>query len=115
MIGIRPLAGGALSGVADRHPIATRTVEPIATGPDYLTDVRRAQRFRILVEEGHAASLVEAALRLAIATDAMSTVLVGYSSLEHLEAAAAAVGRGPLPPAALERLAAVWRELTSDG
>jgi aryl-alcohol dehydrogenase-like predicted oxidoreductase len=89
VIGIRALAGGALSGVPDRHPIATRTAEPIATGPDYLTDVRRAQRFRILVEEGHAASLVEAALRLAITTDILST--------------------------AIERLASVWRELTTDG
>lgn len=114
-IGIRALAAGALSGVPDRHPVAARTAEPIATGPDYLTDVRRAQRFRILVEEGQAANLVEAALRFAITTDAMSTVLVGFSCLEQLEAAAAAVGRGPLPPAALERLAAVWRELTNDG
>jgi hypothetical protein len=35
-------------------------------------------------------------------------VLLGYSSLEHLEYAAAAVARGPLPAAALDRLAAVW-------
>jgi aryl-alcohol dehydrogenase-like predicted oxidoreductase len=41
----------------------------------------------------------------------VSTVLVGYSSLEHLEAAAAAVNRGPLPPATLQRLGALWSEL----
>ena len=78
-LGFRVLAGGALSGGSERHPVATRSVEPIASGPDYLTDVRRAQRFRILVEEGHAASLVEAALRFAVSTGAMSTALVGYS------------------------------------
>ena len=115
VLGFRVLAAGALSGVPDRHPIATRSAQPIASGPDYLTDVRRAQHFRVLVEDGHATSLVEAALRFAISTDAMSTVLVGYSGLEHLEAAAASVERGPLPPAALERLAAVWRELASSG
>ncbi len=115
VIGIRALAGGALSGVPDRHPIATRTAEPIATGPDYLTDVRRTQRFRVLVEEGHAASLVEAALRFAITTDTMSMVLVGFSSIEQLEVAAAAVGRGSLSAAAIERVASVWRDLSLDG
>lgn len=112
-IGFRALAGGALSGTPDRHPIAARSVQPISTGPDYLTDVRRAQPFRVLVEENHAASLVEAALRFAISSDAMSTVVVGFSSLEHLEVAAAAVARGPLPPSALERLVTVWQELAS--
>jgi len=38
-------------------------------------------------------------------------VLLGYSSLEHLELAAAAVGKGPLPTAALDRLSGLWREL----
>jgi aryl-alcohol dehydrogenase-like predicted oxidoreductase len=35
-------------------------------------------------------------------------VLVGASSLDQLEQAAAAVARGPLPPAALDRLRALW-------
>ncbi len=39
----------------------------------------------------------------------MSTVLVGYSSLDHLEYAAACVNKGPLPPAALDRLSALWQ------
>jgi aryl-alcohol dehydrogenase-like predicted oxidoreductase len=66
------------------------------------------------VKEGHAASLVEASLRFAIASPALTTVLVGYSSLEHLEYAAACVNKGALPRAALERLAALWRELVRD-
>jgi aryl-alcohol dehydrogenase-like predicted oxidoreductase len=41
----------------------------------------------------------------------VSTVLLGYSSLEHLEAAAAAVEKGPLPTAAVERLPALWAGL----
>src|SRR3989442_1498916 len=66
---------------------------------------------RAIVREGHAASLIEASLRLAVGSDAVSTILVGYSSLEHLEAAAAAVNRGPLPRAALDRLTSLWSSL----
>jgi aryl-alcohol dehydrogenase-like predicted oxidoreductase len=115
VIVVRVLAGGALSGDAARHPVAVPTVEPIASGPDYATDVGRARRLRVLVEEGHAGDLVEAALRFPLASDAVSTVLLGYSSLQQLEHAAAGVAKGPLPPAALARLAALWRELGSGG
>lgn len=111
VIVIRVLAAGALSGVETRHPVAVPSVDPIATAPDYRTDVARAQLLGALVREGHASNLVEASIRLAVGSDAVSTVLVGYSSVEHLEAAAAAVNRGPLPQAALDRLAALWSGL----
>jgi aryl-alcohol dehydrogenase-like predicted oxidoreductase len=111
VIVIRVLAAGALSGVETRHPVAVPSVDPISTAPDYRTDVARAQRLGVLVREGYVENLIEASIRLAVGSDAVSAVLVGYSSLEHLEAAAAAVNRGPLPPAALERLAALWSGL----
>jgi aryl-alcohol dehydrogenase-like predicted oxidoreductase len=111
VIVIRVLAAGALSGVEARHPVAVPSVDPIATAPDYRTDVTRAQRLGALVREGHVENLIEASIRLAVSSDAVSTVLVGYSSVEHLEAAAAAVNRGALPPAALQRLGALWSEL----
>ena len=111
VIVIRALAAGALSGVEARHPVAVPSVDPIATAPDYPTDVARAQRLGALVREGHVGSLIEASIRLAVSSDAVSTVLVGYSGLEHLEAAAEAVNRGPLSPATLERLAALWSGL----
>jgi aryl-alcohol dehydrogenase-like predicted oxidoreductase len=111
VIVIRALAAGALSGVETRHPVAVPSVDPIATAPDYRTDVARAQLLGALVREGHASSLIEASLRLAVGSDAVSTVLVGYSSIEHLEEAAAAVNKGPLPRPALDRLASLWSEL----
>ena len=111
VIVIRVLAGGALSGVETRHPVAVPTVDPIATAPDYRTDVATAQKLGALVREGHAANLVEASIRLAVGSDAVSTILVGYSSLDQLEAAATAVERGPLPAAALERLGTLWSGL----
>jgi aryl-alcohol dehydrogenase-like predicted oxidoreductase len=112
VIVIRVLAAGALSGTLARHPVAVPSVDPIASGPDYATDVRRAQALDALVKEGHAGSLVEAALRFPLGHPAVSTVLLGYSSLEHLEGAAAAVARGPLPAAALPRLQELWRRIT---
>jgi len=111
VIVIRALAAGALSGVEARHPIAVPSVDPIATAPDYRTDVARAQLLQALVREGHVPDLIEASVRLAVSSDAVSTVLVGYSSLEHLESAAAAVNRGPLPRPVLDRLTALWSSL----
>ena len=107
-IGIRVLAAGALSGQEARHPIAVPSVAPIGTGPDYHTDVQRAQAFRVLVQEGYVSDMIEASLRFAWSTPNLSTTLVGCSSLEHLEHAIAAQTRGPLPGAALDRLGQIW-------
>lgn len=113
VIGIRALAAGALSGTMERHPIAVPSVAPIASGPDYATDVQRAQVFQALLQEGHVDSLVEASMRFAISTPAVSTVLLGYSSFEHLQYAAACVAKGPLPTATIERLTALWQQLAA--
>jgi len=111
VIVVRVLAGGALSGTAARHPLAQPAVAPIATGPDYATDVARARQLQALVDEGHAGDLVEAALRFPLGSDAVSIVLLGYSTREHLEHAAASIAKGPLSPAALDRLSALWTQL----
>jgi L-galactose dehydrogenase/L-glyceraldehyde 3-phosphate reductase len=108
-IGIRVLAGGALSGQLARHPIAIPSVAPIASGPDYAADAVRARAFEPLVAQGHAGSVVEAALRFAVTGQALSTVLIGCSDLAQLEFAAAAVNKGPLSPAALPTLQQIWR------
>jgi len=107
---IRVLAAGALSGESTRHPIAVPAVDPISTGPDYATDVERARALRALVEDGHVGGLVEAALRFPLENPAVSTVLLGYSSLEHLEHAAASIAKGPLPSSARERLSQLWSD-----
>jgi aryl-alcohol dehydrogenase-like predicted oxidoreductase len=106
-INIRVLAGGALSGSEERHALGSPPPDPIGSGGSYKTDVERAQRFIPLVREGHADSLIELALRYAIAHQAISTVLVGYSTLEQLEIAARSINQGPLSPGALARIAAV--------
>lgn len=115
VVGIRVLAGGALSGSADRHPIASPPPEPIGSALTYGTDVDRARRLAPLVSEGFAGSLVEAATRFAISHPAMGTILVGMATPEEFETALAAVRKGPLPQAALERLASLTAGFAGEG
>ncbi len=61
---IRALAGGALAGTAERHPLAMQVVDPIGSAPDFAADVARAQQLEPLVREGAAGSLTELAERL---------------------------------------------------
>jgi L-galactose dehydrogenase/L-glyceraldehyde 3-phosphate reductase len=104
-LAIRVLAAGALSGGGPRHPLAKAHVDPMGSGSSFAADVGRARRLEPLVQEGHAGSLAEAAVRYAISSEAVSTAVLGLSSLAQLEAAARAVGKGPLPATALARLA----------
>ena len=109
VIGIRVLAAGALSGVSERHPVASPPPEPIGSALSYDADLARAQRLMPLVTEGFAGSLAEAAVRFAISHPAMGTILVGMATPEQFEAALAAVQKGALPQAALDRLAGLQR------
>lgn len=112
---IRVLAGGALSGSEARHPLGSPRVPPMGSGPDYGDDVRRARLLEPLVREGHASSLVEAALRFAIAHDAVGTVLVGFSTIAQLEYAAAAINKGPLSAEAMRRVRELQRTFATAG
>ena len=104
IIVIRALAGGALSGTTDRHPLAMQDVAPIGSAPDFAADVARAKLLEPLVRDGMAGSLTELGERFVISHPAVSTMLIGYSTLDHLDAAIAAVEKGPLPDAALKRV-----------
>jgi aryl-alcohol dehydrogenase-like predicted oxidoreductase len=114
VIGIRVLAGGALSGSSERHPIASPPPEPIGSAMSYDADIARARRLMPLVHEGFAASLTEAATRFAISHPAVGTVLVGIATPQQFEDALAAVLKGPLPPAALDRLSALRRSFAGE-
>jgi aryl-alcohol dehydrogenase-like predicted oxidoreductase len=114
VVGIRVLAGGALSGSAARHPIAGAAPEPIGSAFSYDADIDRARRMMPLVEEGFAASLTEAATRFAISHPAMGTILVGMATPQQFEDALSAVQKGPLPQAALDRLSALRRRFSGE-
>ncbi len=112
-IGIRVLAGGALAGTADRHPIASPPPAPIGSGPDYAADLARAQTLRTLIDEAGAATLAEVAVRFAIGHPGLSTALIGIATPDQFEAAATAAAKGPLPQAVLARLATLQRSFAA--
>ena len=114
VIGIRVLAGGALSGSAARHPIASPPPVPIGSAKNYDADVVRASRLMPLVKEGFATSLTEAATRFAISQPAIGTILVGMAAPEQFEDALAAVLKGPLPAAAFDRLTALQQDFAGE-
>jgi aryl-alcohol dehydrogenase-like predicted oxidoreductase len=114
VVGIRVLAGGALSGLPERHPIASAPPEPIGSAMSYDADIARARRLMPLVAEGFAATLTEAATRFALSHPAMGTILVGMATPEQFEGALAAVQKGPLPPTALERLSALQQAFAGE-
>jgi len=114
VIAIRVLAGGALSGSAERHPVASAPPQPIGSAISYEADLDRARRLLPLVEEGYAENLAEAATRFALAQLAIGTILVGMATPQQFEAALAAIEKGPLPQAALARLAALQAQFSGE-
>ena len=114
VIAIRVLAGGALSGSPERHSIASPPPEPIGSAMSYDADTARARRLMPLVTEGFAASLTEAATRFALTQAAVGTILVGMATPQEFDDALAAVQKGPLPAAALDRLTALRQEFAGE-
>jgi len=113
IIVIRVLAAGALAGTSVRHPVAVPTVAPIGSGRDFQQDESRADQFAFLVDEGFAADMPEASVRFALSNPGVSTVLVGYSDMAHLEQSVEYAAKGPLAAEALARLPQAWSTFVS--
>ena len=113
VIVIRVLAAGALTGISQRHPIAVPSVAPIGSSRDFQQDEARAREFAFLVDEGFADEMAEGSVRFALSNAGVSTVLVGYSDLDHLEKSVHYAAKGPLPPEALARLPQAWSRFVS--
>jgi aryl-alcohol dehydrogenase-like predicted oxidoreductase len=67
------------------------------TGSDYDADVQRALRLQSMAHEVGLQSVLELGLRFALTAPHLSTVLVGLSGIEHLEAAIGWSEHGSLP------------------
>jgi len=113
-IGIRALAGGALSGVETRHPLGMPKVDPIGSASTYAGDVARAVRFGEIIRLGFAQNLIEASLRFVLSNPNLSTTLVGLATLEELEHAARSAEKGPLPAEALEMIASIHQSFVGE-
>ena len=86
---------------------------PIGSGRDYQQDVRRGSRFGFLIDDGDVGNMVEASIRFALSKPEVSTVLVGYSSMDHLEQSVEYAAKGPLPAEAMSRLPEIWSEFVA--
>lgn len=97
VIAIRVMAAGALLGHARRHPNAGDPGPLLVRGGEYERDLERSHAIQALAAELGYDSPLELALRFALTTRGISTVLVGFSDLGQLEDALRWTSRGPLP------------------
>ncbi len=104
-IGVRVLAGGALAGHTNRHPLGMPEVAPIGSPTTYGEDAERARRFAPLIEAGFAGDLPELAVRYVISNPELCTTEIGIATLAEVQQAAAAINAGPLSKEALEMVA----------
>ena len=102
---IRVLAGGALTSTPDAG--GGSSPEPLSPGSDYALDLQRAGRVKFLIG-GNMKSLTEAAIRFALMKHEVSTVLVGFSNLGHIDEAVACSGADGLSDEAMARLRKLW-------
>ena len=108
-IAIRVMAAGALMARPHRHPNAGDPGPLLLRGAEYERDLERAQSIQgIAAECGYDAPL-ELALRFALTTPGLSTVLVGFSDLRQLDDALRWTGRGALPSDVMQRVVELAR------
>jgi aryl-alcohol dehydrogenase-like predicted oxidoreductase len=103
VIVIRVLAAGAAAAVPERAANAGEPGGGLVGGASYAQDLERAEGVKSLAVELGLESPVELAIRFGLSKSGVSTVLVGYSTLQHLEDAIRFAERGPLTADALER------------
>ena len=107
-----PLASGFLSGTltAD-HEFGPDDHRSLIPRERLAARLREAESFMWLVDEGVAQSLSEAALRYILSFSGVSSVIPGAMNPAELEQNVAISDLGPLPEAALARVAETQREL----
>jgi aryl-alcohol dehydrogenase-like predicted oxidoreductase len=116
-----PLASGLLTGKlskdsvfdADDHRLFNRHGEAFDVGEtfaglDYETGLAVVEELRALVPAG--ATMAQMALRWILMSDAVTAAIPGAKTPDQARANAAAADLAPLPPAAMERIAALYEE-----
>jgi aryl-alcohol dehydrogenase-like predicted oxidoreductase len=102
---IRVLAAGALTSSPDAG--GGSSPAPLSPGSEYAIDLERAEKIKFLIG-GDVKSLTEAAIRFALMKTEVSTVLVGFSNVAHIDEAVACSGAGGLSDETLARLRKLW-------
>ncbi|MGH7844876.1 MAG: aldo/keto reductase [Candidatus Binatia bacterium] len=102
---IRVLASGALTdSPPDQGGSSGQTMSP---GSDFPSDLKRAELVKSALG-GEIASLAQAAIRFGLMKPEVSTVLVGFSNVSHVDEAAACSGGGGLSQKAMAALQKLW-------
>jgi aryl-alcohol dehydrogenase-like predicted oxidoreductase len=96
VINIRVLAAGAATAEPRREANAGDPGGNIISGGSYARDLDRAAAIGQLAADVGLEGPVELAIRFGLSKPGVSTVLVGYSTLAHLEDAIRIAERGPL-------------------
>jgi aryl-alcohol dehydrogenase-like predicted oxidoreductase len=102
VMNIRVLAAGVVATQQRRQQEVA-----MFPGSDSESDARRASMVREALGDSQG-TMAQAAIRFALANPGISGVLVGFSTLAHIDEALGAVARGPMDPAAIARLALLW-------
>lgn len=102
---ISPLAGGALTGMEELHPLAKGS--PKSGRAAFWEDLRRARLLRPYIGDGQ--SWVRVALSFVLSHKGVTTALVGFSSIDQIGETVAASESPELPPALLDALESLYR------
>lgn len=102
---IRVLAAGALTATPEAG--GGSSPEPMSLGSDYSLDVERAKKVKAaLGVDGK--ELSQTAIRFGLMKPEVSTVLVGFSNVGHIDEAVACSGAGALSQETLAHLIRLW-------
>ena len=109
VVAIRVMGGGVLAGDAAEEGFAGTTSSESVLGRSRNEELKQAEALSFLESESDAGGGVRmAAIRFALANDDICSSLFGFSTVNHVEAAAEAAGQGPLDPGSLRRLNGLW-------
>jgi L-galactose dehydrogenase/L-glyceraldehyde 3-phosphate reductase len=112
VIVIRVLAAGAAAALplSQRPANAGDPGAGLVSGTSYERDLQRAEAVRTVAAVLGLESPVELAVRFGLSKPGVSTVLVGYSTLQHLEEAIRFADRGALPDEAVQQVLEISSE-----
>ena len=102
---IRVLAAGALT--ADPSAGGGGSGQTLSPGSDYPVDLQRAGKIKAALGlDGK--DLTQAAIRFGLMNEKVSTVLVGFSNITHIDDAVACSGAPPLSDEQIKKVKALW-------
>ena len=109
VVAIRVMGGGVLAGDAAAEGFAGTTSSESVLGRSREEELKQANALAFLESESDVGGGVRmAAIRFALANDDICSSLMGFSTVNHIEAAAEAAGQGPLDSGSMRRLEQLW-------